>query len=350
MQEAFCIWIINGEEMKKNITRVFFIVLVIFTIWYLDGVLCLKSKHGINQARALYYQPRNSIDVVMMGSSHIHCDIDTGILWHDYGITAYDYSAAEQPLWCTYYYLKEFCKYQKPKVVVLDLYAPARFKEDHQYSWLHENLCGMRLSMNKLEMFLTSTESKRIEEFFPLMLAHNHDLDTLTAEDFLFPFTKKKSLETFKGFTPYLAKSPQQQPVLDNDSREELTYKNEQYLTKIIDYANENGIELYLVVTPYITNDEDELIYNRLHEIADHYGLQFNSTNYYYNEIGLDFEHDFNDASHLNYWGALKFTDYLGSDLKKRYDIPDHRSEPGYESWQKNYEEIAAYVKERMEQ
>ena len=53
---------------------------------------------------------------------------------------SYDYSGAEQPLWMTYFYLKELYKYQTPKVVVVDMYAPARFKEDYQYDWIAENI------------------------------------------------------------------------------------------------------------------------------------------------------------------------------------------------------------------
>ena len=332
--------------LKKRVLQSFFICLTVFTLWYLDGVFCIKSEHGINQARGLYYQPRNTIDVVMMGSSHVHCDIDTGLLWNEQGIASYDYSAAEQPLWCTYYYLREFCKYQKPKVVVLDLYSPARFKDDYQYTWLNQNLNGMRFSLNKLSMLLDSVEPRMIGRIFPDFVTYHGRVDTLKAEDFLYPFTVRKKMLTFKGFTPYLKREPQEEPVIDETASVGVTVKSEIFLTKIIEYTQENDIELFLVVTPYITSSEDEKVYNRLKEIAEYYGVQFNSTNYDYSEIGLDFEKDFNDESHLNYWGAYKFTHYLGEELKRRYDIPDRRGQKGYESWQRNFEEIAEYVKE----
>lgn len=111
-----------------------------------NRLLCVKSQDGIDQARAFYHQPENSIDVVFLGSSHIHCNINTAYLWTEYGIAAYDYSAAEQPLWMTYYWLREFCKTQKPKLVVLDVYSPAAYEADYQYRWMEENLFGMRFS------------------------------------------------------------------------------------------------------------------------------------------------------------------------------------------------------------
>ncbi len=72
------------------------------------------------------------------------------------------------------------------------------------------------------------------------------------------------------------------------------------YLQKIIDYTKKNDIELFLIVTPYITNDNQELIYNRVKEIAQMNDIEFNSTNYDYDKIGLDFENDFMDNSHLS--------------------------------------------------
>ena len=141
---------------NKNVTRAVFLILLVITLFFLSDILSVKSAHGIMQKEGLYLQPRNSIDVVMMGTSHIHCNVNTALLWEKYGIAAYDYSGAEQPLWMTYYYLRELYKYQKPKVIVLDLYAPARYKEDYQYEWISENIYGMRFSLNKLEMLAVS--------------------------------------------------------------------------------------------------------------------------------------------------------------------------------------------------
>ncbi|MBR0091112.1 MAG: hypothetical protein IJP92_05390 [Lachnospiraceae bacterium] len=334
------------KNRKQQLTRLFFVFLTAATLWYLNEVLCVKSDHGIDQGRAMYYQPRNSIDVVMMGSSHIHCDIDPGILWHDYGIAAFDYSAAAQPLWNTYHYLVEFCKYQNPKVVVLDLFSPAIDKEDYQYTWLRQNLYGVRFSLNKLQMLFASAEPDKIEDYFPAFFYHHNRFGELSAGDFLYPFTKGEELRAFKGFTPYFQRNPQERPNLTETERGSLTTKSEYYLNRIIEFAEEKGIELFLVVTPYITVEQDELVYNRIREIAAQHGLQFQSTNYYYDAMGLDFETDFHDDSHLNYWGAVKFTHYLAKELKARYDLPDRRGDARYESWEENYRATATYVEE----
>ncbi len=331
---------------KKNILRIAFIILTVFSLWYWDGVMCVKNDHGINQAMAMYYQPKNTIDVVMMGSSHIHCDIDTGLLWKNYGITAFDYSAAEQPLWITYHYLLEICKYQKPKVVVLDLYSPARFKDDYQYYWIKQNVLGMRFSLNKLRMLSVCVERDRLDDVFPDFATYHDRFSELTADDFLYPFKVDKEMVNYKGFTPYLDVTEQQKPEMTQGLSGGLTIKSEEYLQKIIDYTKKNDIQLFLIVTPYITTSEDELVYNRIREIATMNNIEFNSTNYYYDEIGIDFSKDFFDESHLNYWGAYKFSNYLGKELKTRFDLPDHRGDSRYDSWEVNFHQIAEYVEQ----
>ena len=166
----------------KNWIRAGFLLLFLVTLYLAASILSIKSYHGVNQKDGLYWQPEDSIDVVMMGTSHVNCNINTALLWEMYGIAAYDYSGAEQPLWMTYHYLKEFYKYQNPKVVIVDMYAPARFKEDYQYDWMAENVYGMRFSLNKLQMLSASVEPERLHEYFPSFAVYHSRYDDLETD------------------------------------------------------------------------------------------------------------------------------------------------------------------------
>lgn len=335
--------------MKKYSIRIFFLLLTIVSVVLLNRLLSVKTAHGVRQAECMYYQPKHSIDVVMLGSSHIHCDINNALLWDEFGISSYDYSAAEQPLWITYHYLKEICKRQKPKVAVLDLYGPAHFKNDYQYAWLGDNLFGVRFSLNKLQMIMASAEGDEIKKYFPSLFHYHNRYKSLTKEDFDGIFEKRQSKAAFKGYTPYFSEEQQVEPKLTQTLNGGITVKSEIYLKKIIDFTREKNIELFLIVTPYITNEEDEMVYNRIREIAEYEGIQFNSTNYDYQKMGIDFAKDFNDDSHLNYRGSNKFTRYLAEELQKRYDLPDHRGDPYYESWDQFSRDLAKYVEENKD-
>lgn len=329
---------------KKNRVRIGFLLLLIVTIYLISSVLSVKSTHGIDQQAGLYWQRENSIDVVMMGTSHIHCDINTALLWEKYGIAAYDYSGAEQPLWMTYFYLRELYKYQQPEVVVLDLYAPARFKEDYQYKWIAENIYGMRFSMNKLQMLAVSVEPGNLSDYFPSFAVYHNRYDDLEKEDFENFFWDWEEKEAFKGYTPYWGIWAQKCPEISDAGTGGLTEKSEKYLKKIIAYTKKQGTKLVLIVAPYIFTEQDKRTYNQIEKIARQEGIMFIDYNEHYAKIGLDFEKDFNDASHLNYWGSCKFTDYLGEFLAGCESVPDQRGQEGYGSWSRHMELIAEQV------
>lgn len=331
---------------RKYIIVTLYIVLLVITLSFAKALLSVKSEHGIRQARDMYIQPKNSIDVVFMGSSHVHCDVNTALLWEKYGIAGYNYSGAEQPLWMTYYYLKEICKYQAPKLIVLDLYSPARFKDDYQYNWFTDNTQGMRFSLNKLEMIWNSSEPQHFLRYMFEFASYHKRYKDLSKEDWDYVFSDKKELASFKGYTPYYKVEAQEEPELSENKSGGITLKSEIYLQKIIEFTEKNNIELYLVVLPYVTTDEDELTYNRVKEIAESHGLEFNSTNYSYEKMQLNFEEDFNDNSHLNYIGSCKFTEYFGNDIKSKYDIPDRRGQEKWESWDRHVVEINKAAKE----
>lgn len=335
----------NAIFSRKNGIRVAFVLLLLFTIYIVANVLSVKSMHGINQIEGLYWQPQNSIEMVAMGTSHVHCGVNTGLLWDKYGIPAYDYSGAEQPLWMTYFYLKELFRYQNPEVVVLDLYAPARYKEDYQYEWISENIYGMKFSLNKLEMLMVSVEPDYLFHYFPSFAIYHNRYDDLNQEDFNNFFWNSQEKEAFKGYTPYWQKRPQERPEISETRADGLTAKSEKYLRKIIKYVKEKESKLILVTIPYIETNEDRRTYNQVAEIAAEEDILYINFNESYDEIGLDFVEDFNDSSHLNYWGSCKFSDYLGTFLASGQGVKDNRSLPEYESWAYN----VIKIKEELE-
>ena len=331
---------------KKFISRVIAVLVLILGITILSQILQIKSDHGINQNRGLYFQPEDSIDAVFLGTSHIHCDVNTALLWENYGIAAYDYSGAEQPLWMTYYYLREFYKYQDPKVVVLDLYAPARFKDDYQYTWISENIYGMKFSFNKLAMLCTSVEPDKFFDYFPSFAIYHGRYDELEQEDFTSLFWSEDQLQSFKGYTPYWKHVKKEEVQNPTGVSGGLTAKSEKYLRKIMDYMKEKDAKLILIVAPYAVAPEDEETYQQIKTVADEYGVELIDYN---QKMELDVEEDLNDLSHLNYWGSCKFTEILGEDLLQRVNLPDHRGDVAYQSWEEHVERIKEEVNYEIE-
>ena len=93
------------------------------------GLLCglttvLKDKRvtfdydSTRKVNGFYAEEKDSLDFVFVGSSQMFTTVVPAVLWEEYGITSYDFGNNEQPMYLSYYYIKEALKYQKPKTLL----------------------------------------------------------------------------------------------------------------------------------------------------------------------------------------------------------------------------------------
>ena len=92
---------------RKGIRILVFFLLAGVLVSQLNRMLAFRYEDGIRQMEGFYKQPRGSVDVLVMGSSHAYVNIDPAVLSKEEGISAYDLCASMQPVWNTYYTLKE---------------------------------------------------------------------------------------------------------------------------------------------------------------------------------------------------------------------------------------------------
>lgn len=173
--------------MWKNVLKTvgFLVVFLILFLW-INSILKLKHEDGIVQMEMFYRQKENTVDVLCLGSSHVFANIDPAILEEEYGIASYDLAGSMQPMWNTYYCLKEALKYQKPSLIILDVF---RLTEGFSYSKeskVVKNTYGMRLSMNKIKSIQESAEKEEdvLRHVFGIGTYHDRYYE-LEEKDFL---------------------------------------------------------------------------------------------------------------------------------------------------------------------
>jgi hypothetical protein len=108
---------------KKFLKIVSFLLVFALTITAYMTALDFKYLDSVFKFDAFYELPENSVDVLVLGSSHAYQGINTSVLWNEYGYSAFNLCGAAQPIWNTYYYLEEALKTQTPKVIILDIYS-----------------------------------------------------------------------------------------------------------------------------------------------------------------------------------------------------------------------------------
>ncbi len=324
--------VLKGIKMKNFLKTLLVIATMGFVVLLCDKMLLLKSEDGIEQMESYYLQKENTVDVLFLGSSHIYCDVNTGILWDEYGIAGYDLGGAEQPYWNSYFYLKEALKTQQPKVIVLDITTPGVRSVDLQpENWVICNNYGMHWSKNRIDALKVSTLEQSFERLlFPINTIHSR-YDELTKDDFI----DNNQTVSYKGFDPREKVTSFETPdISDVTEMMPVSEKAETYLKKIIELTEQKSIPLLMISAPYVVSEESQKLYNYVFHIAEENEISYMDFNKVYDKMGLDFHTDMAEDLHLNISGNAKFTKYLGKSIVELYDIPDRRQDAKYGSWE----------------
>ena len=89
---------------------------VILLCCYLLGWLLMPVRTDYGSTWESYLQEeKNTIDVMVFGSSIAYCDVIPASIYEKTGATCYIIASAEQTIPISYYYLKQALKTQSPK-------------------------------------------------------------------------------------------------------------------------------------------------------------------------------------------------------------------------------------------
>lgn len=317
--------------MKKLAAVVLFLTLLLGAYYVTDRVLSTKADDAIAPMKKYYALPADTVDVLMVGSSHVGMNVDNGMLWDDYGIASYSLWGGMQPLWNSYYFLKEGLKYQKPQVAVVEVFMAGTDVDYSAETAALKNTLALRPSLDKIANAFASfpTWQKTVEALWGMPYYHTR-YSELEASDFDFGYyTRELDVNRIQLPTDRIAHVN----LLDYTSitgQEPLSDKNEKYLRSMIDLCKSKGVQLVLLIAPYEATESEARKLNRLTAIAEEYGVP--TLNYLKNwqEIGIDPASDFYDVGHLQYSGIAKLTADVGRYLSERFQLPDRRRDDGH--------------------
>ena len=326
--------------LKKLGKGIAFVLIFLALGEMLMSVMIFKQEDGTLPVHNYYTLPKDTVDVLVLGTSHAGMNVSTKTMWDEYGIAGYRFWGSIQPIWSTYYYLLEALKYQTPKVVLLDAYSATFDQEYGSYPVQVKNTIGLRFSKEKIENIWASVpQGERAFMLFGFPTYHNR-YNELTQEDFeYFPWDSHQEIQVLSSETTdriyYFS-------ILDPDATEgeiDLGEKEEKYFRMLLSYCKEHQIPLEIVASPYAINGTEQQKYRRVGSIAAEYGFDFTNFNECYQDYGIDPQQDFLDPGHLNKTGLPKYTRALAEMLKSKYDLPDRRQDPDH-VWNKVKTEV----------
>lgn len=318
------------------------VIAVVIAMCFLNRILLIKRSDGITDVFEFYAQKQDTVDVLVVGSSHAGMNLDSAEFWNQRGISVFVMWGSIQPFWNSYYFIREALKTQTPNVIVLEVDAATYDFEYSDSSRQVTNTAGLKFSLNKIESVMASTTPNNwIGLLFGYPYYHDRYAELSTNDFQYFPWSE--GLENNKGTgvrTGTFAYGPED--CSDITEVRDIYPKEEEYLRKIIEYCCEKDIPLVLVATPVVYRREGQPYYNRVQQIADEYNVTFYNFNIMDELTGFNGFCYWEDANHLNSDGARIITRWLSDELAEKYKLTDHRGDERYSSWQINADNLNA--------
>lgn len=339
----------NRRKFKNAMKMIIFMVIVVMLLNVLSQIFIPGQKTSMAKYNGelkhfdlFYEEPRNSLDVIFLGSSHIYSGISPIEMWNAYGIAGYNCTSSSQCAYKSYRFLLDIFKYQKPKVVIFDLLSLFIDETNDEIS-NRSALNNMRFSPNFLTTLhhsLNKENGETMESYiFPILRYHSRweelsqvDFDIQKRRDCAKGYDMRYGKKCMVKLTEDIFSFVKEQPT---DKSAGIVEKSAGYIRDMVELCRQNGTQMIFIKTP--VSDYTHEKGNAMQKFADDCGVKLIDYNRKWDELGLDYRVDFLDTVHLNLNGARKLTDCLGKTLVNDFGMPDHRGEAEYSSWDKDY-------------
>lgn len=318
------------KESIQNLIKAVAFVLIFAVVMVLLGDAFVPKRSdpesGIANAnaRGFYGEPKNSIDVVMLGDSNAYSACSPMYIWNKYGISSYVAAEGFQSVAGALGILDEVLTCQKPKLVVFDV----------------NMLWTGKTYMKKIENNL----KKVAYRLLPLTRYHdrwkNMEVsDVFEKKDYTYRSASRGQYLSMK-VKPYIGKSK----MVKTDDIEDIPIISRLFLEKLIRTCRDNDISLVFVETP-TAKSWNYGRHNAMTRYAEEKGIDFVDLNLMTGEYAIDWSSDTRDGgSHLNCVGAEKASAYLGKYISGHYTFEDKRDDPQYAQWNEDYMSYKEFI------
>lgn len=314
--------------------------------WPNDGSRSSTAMSG------LYQEPDHSLEVIWVGTSHLHNAISPMEVYKRSGIHSYNLATTGQPFLASYDRLKSALEHQNPQVVVLDASSCFRtlFWQKNETAWrkmidsLPWYFFKEKYVMTRDMVNLNSNtmKSKDIASgLLPIIRYHTNymldRLDYLDRHNDMVYFLKGQAVITST------------QPVPDdreaasggnakktNDLKKQLDMQKETLLA-FVDLCKAHNCKLLLTKIPVNTAEDYEGYWSEekhdfIVALSEELGVPFLDLNY--EDVGIDWKTDTCDAGeHVNERGALKVSDFFADWLIDNYELDISKDSSLNSSW-----------------
>ena len=245
-------------------------------------------------------------------------------LWQQYGYTAYCCGTSRQTLYYSEAFLHKAFQKQSPKLVILET--------DVIY----------------IDFSYGSMLLQEAGDLFPVFSYHDR-WKSLKANGWRMTVNYTHT-ENAKGYQLRCNAAPADASnyMTPSDAYAPIPKRNRAYVERIKAFCDENGAQLLLVSAPSTLN-WNMARHNSTQAFADALGIGFLDLNTAHEQVAIDWNTDTRDkGDHLNYFGAQKATNVLGTYLADTGLLPSHKDDPAYADWNKQSDAFSRTVTDAL--
>lgn len=329
--------------MKRFNRAVFFVILLIFVVVSVDLRL-MPGGMGVSSFRNCY----KNANVLFFGSSHIFSNLNAGALWKERGIASCSLAHSEQPVYMSYYQMKNSFKYDVPEVAVFEVYMTT-IPEEYNLSKIDSHYTNALLTYPIYRNFWERVEAAEFFEdnkaSFILGLPTYHSS---------YKNVEKNDRDLYAGFRYQFGRNEEGQwdnryryktDDISFEEMGELSKETEEYLGRMKDLCEQNGVILLLLITPYQAAYEHMCVMKAVEDWAEKHDVDFLDMNNYVEDIGIDLDTEMYDWGHARIDGSVKNSEWLAQYLAENYQVSNYKGNSGYEIW----DEVYKFMSEEMQ-
>ena len=344
---------------KTNRSRLFkFIALLLpllLIFLFAQESLFDNRTYDTIRIEGFYQEEEDSIDVIFMGASEVSNDFVPGYAYERNGFTSYSYAIDSNRGSLYLSQLKEILNHQNPEILFVDLYGFLGADDSIFFDEARLRLYTQSIpfSVNKWRTIMEFPCENKLSYFFPLIMYHGNSsiaysyyLETL---DFLTKQAQPSSLKGAQTRTIVYSGTGDPGEVFD-PATYKLSDQGVEYLTEFLDYCDANNLNVIFTNFPRNIADESNhsllFLYEQAKVIVEQHGYPVWNLQAEMDAIGIDRNQDFYNEHHLNVYGQVKLTEYIGSKVVEEYGlVPRVQSERNRLGWEACASNTREYIK-----
>lgn len=325
----------------KIISKCTILLIITVVIWLgLTPFFRTDIDNSGNLFRAL---PKNSMDIIILGSSHAQYSMNPAIINKESGYYSTVLGSGCQPMSMSYKFLEESLKTQSPEVVILDVFTMMPTQDVCYADGMFYKAIQQMSGKTRYEAAaLVDNKEVKYDYMFDLRMYHSNWKN----DDFYgAPKNNAESQYSF-GYVLQMPEDFRYIHLIPFEKKSEYTLKEKdvKMLDSIIKLCKEKNITLILMKAPIIIDQENQDALETIWEYADSQGIEHVDFLELAEEIGFTIGMD-GDTWHNNIWGAEKLSKYMADYIVSNDYIKKHQdNEELNDAYKREQAQTMAYM------